>query len=202
MAKRKTDPDWEPITRHEWQFDLIWRVYSKLLTTILIAAVVAPVCVLMVAQNDDPKSRTFTTLVGLAGVIACVGAVGYCVYEWPWKPVTVCPAGLKFTKAGEQRQYTWKEIATVHRTARAFFMNGQRDHFRSVAFTDLLFTDKSAVRLLPGLAGYDRLAQSVQEATAQAMLPEAFADLDEGACEFGPIDVTPKGIQYGSKLFT
>ena len=206
MAKRKTPAEWQPYSEHKWEFDLIWRVYSNFLTMVIAGLLFGALGLFMMTGGlANPDQESGVILTGVAIFVTSLCVIGYACYTCPWRPVkrmAVCPAGVKFTKAGQQHQYTWKEIATIRRTARETFVNGQRDHFRSVAFVDLTFTDKFQVRLLPGLRGYDKLAQSVQDGAAQAQLPEAFADLDEGMCEFGPIDLTRKGIQRGSQFFT
>src|SRR5207302_2240230 len=95
------------------------------------------------------------------------------------------------------KHHEWDEIVEVHRAERRVV---NRD--ATSKSMHLKFADGSSVRFDQALTDFDDLASSIQMTTGELLMRRKMEEfVAEGRAEFGPVTVSPQGVEMQGEYF-
>jgi hypothetical protein len=160
--------------------------------------------VMMQFVRTKPGEETFTRLAGvvtLVGSVACLGVIPWRYVGVP-RSVRVCEEGLQWTQDGRNHERTWDEVREVYRKELHVLQNGAKpSDWNRRSDLRLVFGDGKQTHFNHILSDYNRLAATVQEATASRLLPRAHAALNGAGVDFGPVQVSRAGLTTAAGNF-
>jgi hypothetical protein len=117
-------------------------------------------------------------------------------------PVQVFEEGLNWRQDGRERQRSWDEVREVYRKELYRLQNGARpSDWNRHSELRLVFTDGEEAKFNHSLSDYNRLAEFVQQKTAERLLPLARKEFDGRGVAFGPLRLGREGLSLGHELF-
>jgi hypothetical protein len=117
-------------------------------------------------------------------------------------PVQIFEEGLQWRQDGRDRQRGWDEVREVYRKELYRLQNGARPgDWNRHSDLRLVFSDGEQVRFNHSLSDYNRLAEYIQQTTAECLLPSARKGLDGPGASFGPVQLTRDGLRMGRESY-
>lgn len=112
------------------------------------------------------------------------------------KRVEVGDDGITWDAGGRTRTKAWEDVRKVYRKDIYVIQgNAKPSDWNRTSELRLVFGSGPDARFSHVLSDYDRLIEGVLERTREPLLTQARADLEEGGVKFGPLTLTPTGIE-------
>jgi hypothetical protein len=160
--------------------------------------------VMMLFVPTKPGEETFTRIAGVIAILGSLALVGVAPWRLVRGPtvVRIYEEGLEWHQGGREHQRPWEEVREVYRKEQYILQNNARpSDWNRRSDLRLVFTDSQQTRFNHLLSDYNRLADSVEQATTARLLPEARAALAGGGATFGALHLDREGLQLGNEAF-
>jgi hypothetical protein len=188
----------QPLSKHSFSFGA-W--CSREGPGLMVAGICLPICVgliVMAVVATKPEEAAIGNATMVVSALGAVALAAWIVWMFLRHPASVrlYEDGFRWKYFGREYEYAWDEVSELYRSERV--LN------RTWRFGDLklVFKDGAVAKFKNSLTGYDRLADTLQQATARALLPEARAALDGEGVDFGPVQLSREGVAVGDELYS
>jgi hypothetical protein len=115
-------------------------------------------------------------------------------------PVQIFEEGLQWQQDGRERQRGWDEVREVWRKELYRLINGARpSEWNRHSDLRVVFTDGEQVRFNHSLSNYNVMADFVQRATSERLLPAARRELSGPGVRFGSLQLSHEGLTLGNE---
>jgi hypothetical protein len=181
----------EPLSTHRFSFvGLLSRNQPWVILMCVFASLGLGLTLLCLFRGD--LGGLFAGLLFLAGGVACLIPLilGF-LRRVTW--VEVYPDGLYWQQHGGEGRCAWQDVGSIYRTEK--ITNGWRQ-----TELKLMLTDGGVVSFNHTLTDYNRLAETVQAATARVLLEPLRQAAAAGEVAFGPVGLGPHGIRMKNEL--
>jgi hypothetical protein len=188
----------QPLSKHSFSFGN-WLSCDG--PGLIVAGICLPICVglaVMAVVATKPEEQTIGNVTLVLSVLGAAALAGWIVWMFLRHPASVrlYDDGLRWKHFGREYEYAWDEVSELYRSERVVNRTWR------FGVLKLVFTDGAVAKFKNALTGYDRLADTLQQATAQALLPEARAALEGDGVDFGPVRLSPEGVAIDDDLFS
>jgi hypothetical protein len=150
------------------------------------------------------RAQTDLLIVGVGSLFIALPLLGTAM----WKaiasasPVQLFEEGLHWCHEGNQRERGWDEVSAVYRKEMYRLVNGASpSDWNRHTDLRLVFVDGEEVHFNHSLSDYNRLADFVQRATANRLLPAARREMDGAGVAFGNVLISRDGLKFGRELY-
>jgi hypothetical protein len=152
----------------------------------------------------QPGQETGTRIAGIVAILGSLALLGVVPWRWLRGPslVQVYEQGLAWQQGGRRQERSWDDVEKVYRKEVYVLQNNAKpSDWNRRSDLRLVFTDGTQVRFNHTLSDYNRLAASVQQATAERLLPRARAALQGSGVGFGSLQLSQEGVALGADVF-
>jgi hypothetical protein len=160
--------------------------------------------IMMLFVPTKPGQETGTRIAGVVCILGSLALIG--VAPWRWmrsaSVVRIYQEGLQWQRGGMEHRRSWEDVREVYRKELYVLQNNAKpSDWNRRSDLRLIFTDGEEMHFNHILSEYSTLANYVQQATAERILPVVRSAVDNAGVAFGPLRLEREGLTMGREVF-